>query len=173
MADTPATMARKLFTLAESDRLHKARAGVLRGVVKQAHSKAMKTATGRGLGQVLLRQSKKKVGHMLRAWSNSRNDKAGILHAAIEAYGTMASIDQGGRTKPHVIRPRLAKVLAFKQAGGFGFGGDQVFARRVNHPGAPVEQYPFMRDAQSHIQRELPPGLDEAHAKVIAALGLN
>lgn len=38
-----------------------------------------------------------------------------------------AAIDQGA--KPHVIRPRRAKLLAFH------LGGRLVFARQVNHPG--------------------------------------
>lgn len=38
-----------------------------------------------------------------------------------------------GPTRPHVIRPRSARVLAFPS--GAGGGGKIVFARRVNHPG--------------------------------------
>lgn len=37
-------------------------------------------------------------------------------------------------TRPHVIEPTKARVLAFESGGGYG-GGDMVFAMRVNHPG--------------------------------------
>lgn len=42
-------------------------------------------------------------------------------------------------TKPHVIRPKNKKMLAFK------VGGKMVFARKVNHPG--TRAYNYMRDA--------------------------
>lgn len=41
-------------------------------------------------------------------------------------------------TKPHVIRPRNAKVLAFW--GGEG-NSQQMFARQVNHPGTKPNRY--------------------------------
>ena len=46
------------------------------------------------------------------------------------AYGRIHEF--GGTTKAHVILPRNAKVLAFR------VGGQQVFARRVNHPGSRI-----------------------------------
>lgn len=42
-------------------------------------------------------------------------------------------------TKPHVIRPKTKKMLAFK------IGGKMVFARKVNHPG--TRAYNYMKDA--------------------------
>lgn len=42
-------------------------------------------------------------------------------------------------TKPHVIRPKNKKMLAFK------VGGRMVFARQVFHPG--TRAYNYMRDA--------------------------
>lgn len=47
--------------------------------------------------------------------------------ARVEGYNLAAGIERG--TRPHVIRPRRAKVLAFT------VGGRRVFARLVNHPG--------------------------------------
>lgn len=42
-------------------------------------------------------------------------------------------------TRPHVITPKSAKVLAFRA------GGTMVFASRVNHPGTKAR--PFLRNA--------------------------
>lgn len=42
-------------------------------------------------------------------------------------------------TDPHIIRPKNAKVLAFK------VNGRMVFARKVNHPGS--RPYPYMGPA--------------------------
>lgn len=36
----------------------------------------------------------------------------------------------GGKTKPHIIRPRIAKSLRFQ------LGGRTIFAKSVNHPGS-------------------------------------
>lgn len=42
-------------------------------------------------------------------------------------------------TRPHIIRPRVAKALAFT------IGGRQVFAKSVRHPGTKAR--PFLRNA--------------------------
>ncbi len=47
----------------------------------------------------------------------------------------------GGTTRPHVIRPRRAKALAFQM------GGRQVFARAVNHPGSRIPARPYLSPA--------------------------
>lgn len=46
-------------------------------------------------------------------------------------------------TKPHVIVPRNASVLAFQ------VGGTTVFARRVNHPGTKAQ--PFLTNAAREV----------------------
>jgi phage gpG-like protein len=43
-------------------------------------------------------------------------------------------------TRPHIIRPKRAKVLAFKDK-----HGRMIFARQVNHPGS--KPYPYMEPA--------------------------
>ena len=45
---------------------------------------------------------------------------------------------QGGKTKPHVIRPRLKKVLRFAN------GGTIYFAKGVNHPGSDIPARPYL-----------------------------
>lgn len=46
--------------------------------------------------------------------------------------------NQGGRTKPHVIKPRLRGVLRFAN------GGTIYFAKAVNHPGSVIPQREFL-----------------------------
>lgn len=46
-------------------------------------------------------------------------------------------------TRPHVIRPRRAKVLAFR------VGSKRVFATKVNHPGTKAR--PFLADALKQV----------------------
>ena len=44
-------------------------------------------------------------------------------------------------TRPHTIEARNAKALAFRS------GGQEVFAKRVQHPGIPEGKYSFLRPA--------------------------
>lgn len=53
-------------------------------------------------------------------------------------------------TKPHIIRPVNARVLAFP-AGGRRSGGAMVFARVVHHPGTRAQ--PFLRNALEEVRR--------------------
>jgi hypothetical protein len=65
--------------------------------------------------------------------------------------GFAALQERGGRTRPHIIRPKRAKRLAFAVAGGFGFGGDLVFAKLVHHPGATVPKHESLRPAVEKV----------------------
>jgi len=58
-------------------------------------------------------------------------------HAAYVEFGT----------KPHIIEPVNAKVLAFK------VNGKMVFTKKVNHPG--TQAIPFMRSALISKKREV------------------
>lgn len=71
----------------------------------------------------------------------------GRITGSLVAQGFAALQEGGGRTKPHIIEPKNRRMLAFGVKGGFGFGGDMVFARRVNHPGSRVARFPFMQAA--------------------------
>lgn len=67
-------------------------------------------------------------------------DRIGVKSSPSGSFGVSVVIGSNeqyaayveGGTKPHKIRPRNAKVLAFQGAGG------TVFAREVNHPGTPA-----------------------------------
>jgi len=69
----------------------------------------------------------------------------------ITLKGLAALQETGGRIKAHVIKPKRAKMLAFGVAGGFGFGGDMVFAKIVHHPGATVPKHESLRAAAAKI----------------------
>jgi len=83
----------------------------------------------------------------------------------------------GGQTRPHVIRPRAGKVLAWFAAGPGGSGrarlasglvvsGDMRFARFVNHPGSTIpprpHRAPALRAAQPVLEALVAGAADEA-----------
>ncbi len=59
-----------------------------------------------------------------------RRERSGLVLGRLTLWNTAkhGGFIEGG-TRPHVIRPRAARVLAFD------VGGRRVFAHRVNHPG--------------------------------------
>lgn len=55
----------------------------------------------------------------------------------------------GGTTRPHVIRARRAKVLAFQM------GGRQAFAPAVNHPGSRIPPRPYLSPALARMMAKM------------------
>lgn len=67
----------------------------------------------------------------------TREVVAGMSYSADIEYGTGA----------HVIEPVTAKALHFKK------GGNEIFAKKVNHPG--TRPNPVMRNAAAKVQKEI------------------
>lgn len=65
------------------------------------------------------------------------------LSAEVTANADYAAPVEYG-TRPHVIRPKNASMLAFK------IGGVTVFAKKVNHPGTAAQ--PFMTPAAEQVR---------------------
>lgn len=116
-------------------------AGVMHGAVEQNFAaggrpekwvdlhpgtKAARAKQGTWPGQILIAS-----GQLVASLQDSfDNDHARV--STNKAYAAM--INFGGQTKPHVIRPRYKRALAF--------GG--VVVRQVNHPGSKIPARPFM-----------------------------
>lgn len=64
-----------------------------------------------------------------------------------------------GGTRPHVIRPKNARVLAFS------VGGEQVFAKAVNHPGTPA--FRFLRSSLAENRQMIVKELRDAAASMV------
>ena len=62
-------------------------------------------------------------------------------------------------TKPHEIRPKTKKALAFK------VGGQTVFARVVHHPG--TKPNPFVQDSFDAWYRSVGPEIAEANVETL------
>jgi phage gpG-like protein len=79
--------------------------------------------------------SLKKSGRL----STSMRLKVGPHSATVSTDAPYAAIHQfGGKTKPHVIRPKFGKALAFT-AKKFG----KIVVKSVNHPGSNIPARPF------------------------------
>jgi phage gpG-like protein len=75
----------------------------------------------------------------------------GVVYAAIQEYG--------GRTKPHDIRPKYGKVLAFMVGGkapiGKSSSSAMVYAQVVHHPGSVMPERSYMRSSLADNRMEL------------------
>lgn len=74
------------------------------------------------------------------------------VYAAIHEFG--------GKTRPHIIRAKNARALAFqglsRASGRAGsFSGGTMFARSVHHPGSVIQARPYLRPALKHAAAKL------------------
>lgn len=71
-------------------------------------------------------------------WRSLRVTAASPTTVSVGSHLPYAAIHQlGGKTKPHVIRPKNKKALAFS------IGGKKILAASVKHPGSKVPARPF------------------------------
>lgn len=67
--------------------------------------------------------------------------------------------EHGGKTRPHIIMPRNASVLAFAGAQrSFSFMGPRagiIFAKVVHHPGSKMPERSFMRSSMAEMRQEI------------------
>ena len=73
----------------------------------------------------------------VKYYPESKQVIAGAAHSAVLEYGS----------KPHVIEPKTAKALHFKS------DGQDVFTKRVNHPG--TKPLAIMRNAALKVQKQV------------------
>jgi len=98
---------------------------------------------------------------------------SGVIEYPVVVKGLAAFQELGGKLGGHVIRPKKsgprgrAGVLAFGVKGGFGFGGDLVFARYVIHPGGMMPATPFLREAAQRRAGRLQEELTKELARVL------
>lgn len=119
----------------------------------EAHVKKNKLS-----GQVLNRKS----GRLVRSIGSRVLDSAaavfGIVFQSSDVpYGAIH--EYGGKTSPHLIVPKNAKVLAFTKA------GSKVFASKVNHPGSQFPSRSYMRSSLRDMSTEISLGMKEAIVK--------
>ncbi len=74
-----------------------------------------------------------------------------LIYAAIHEYG--------GTTRAHVIEARNAQALAFQM------GGQDVFCKRVNHPGSRMPERSFLRSALSENTGSIRAAIEQAVAE--------
>ena len=95
-----------------------------------------------GVGRRIFGGAGKKASGARLIINRARVRKVGsVFQAGLVLRGLAALQERGGRTDPHVIKPKLAKKLIFP------LGGRIVVTDQVNHPGSRVPAAPFAHRA--------------------------
>lgn len=130
------------------------------GFKLQAHIKEDKLS-----GQVLGKYLHGKATNRLRASINVASlwGDANTIGVQVGTNVEYAAIHEyGGRTAPHIIRPRNKKCLAFTM------GGKNICAAYVNHPGSQMPERSFLRSALKDMEGEIKSSIESAVRQGIA-----
>ncbi len=165
MRFSPSGLAKALRGIGKD--LDRERANALRRVVRRARGAAVTALRQRGVGRALWGHKLGKSGATL-ALKTTRVVRSGtVMSAGIQAKGLAAFVEAGGRTKQHIIRPKLAGVLKLRVGSGF------AFARWARHPGSNIPAQPYLPAAVASARLGLPAELELAHRRAIKkAIGL-
>lgn len=114
-------------------------------------TKLTRSKEGKWPGKILQRSGRLAASIVRSSTSTQAQVGTNVVYAAIHNFG--------GRTKPHVIRAKNKRALAF--------GG--IVVRQVNHPGSQIPARPFLR----LTPRDLADIVDAAHMHHLRALTRN
>lgn len=102
---------------------------------------------------------KQRSGNLIRSIQGffSQNLSTKEYNLGLRAGGEVAKYariqHEGGHTRPHIIRPRVAKALSWVK------GGKRHFSKRVNHPGSNIKAKKYLiiplRKEADKISKEL------------------
>ncbi len=99
------------------------------------------------------------TGALQRSINYQLLDEGGRIAATVGTNLVYAAIHEyGGTTRAHVIESSQAKTLAFQM------GGQNVFCKRVNHPGSRMPERSFLRAALSENAGSIRAAIEEAEA---------
>ncbi len=99
------------------------------GLIKHRHFEVFDELLARS-GDLIAKTMKQKAPVRTGFLKNSIVIRKGKSHVEVSPTASYAAYVEFG-TKPHIIEPANASVLAFE------VGGQTVFAKRVQHPGFP------------------------------------
>lgn len=106
-------------------------------------------------GQVLNRKSGRLMRSIGQKVEQAVHAVYGIVFQSSDVpYGRIHEL--GGRTSAHLIVPKKASVLAFN------WKGENVFFRRVNHPGSVFPERSYMRSGLKDMSVEISNGIKMA-----------
>lgn len=112
---------------------------------------AIRRATYRVAGSAMQRAPTGVDSHLRKSIVPKAQGLTGEVSVNVEYAG---AVEFG--SKPHVIKPKRKKALAFKPGAGFRFWDevDRIIVRKVNHPGTKAQ--PYLRPAVSEVGEWLP-----------------
>lgn len=105
------------------------------------------------------------IVHAGRSARVSESQGGFLVQMVLEGFAAL--IEKGGRTAPHLIRPKRSSLLRFEGKTG------TVFARAVRHPGGPVHKNPIGEKSIQRAFRTFPNELDRSFDQSVREAGLS
>lgn len=119
------------------------------------HPRKLTSRSGKLKASIRPIEPKKKGGVFI---SGLKAGGPGVPYAAIHEYG--------GRTRPHKIVPRNARVLSWRSK-----SGARRYARHVNHPGSSIPARPYLLPAMEknlkQLEKQLAVAVEVAFAQAL------
>jgi len=107
---------------------------------------------------------KTQTGTLQRSIDYQLQDEGGRIAATVGTNLVYAAIHEyGGTTRAHVIEARRGKTLAFQM------GGQDVFFKRVNHPGSHMPERSFLRSSLEENAGSIKAAIEQAVAEGVKA----
>lgn len=130
-----------------------------------ARGSAMKTISSSGWGKAFYAKAGGRYGakgpatlaRLVRVRSAKWDESTQQYKGTVMATGLPGWLELGGHTSPHIIRPKLKRLLVFQ-----GKDGSQFRAFTVHHPGAQVPGTHAIETAVSKYQQQLAPQMNTA-----------
>jgi HK97 gp10 family phage protein len=107
---------------------------------------------------------KTQTGTLQRSINYQLQDEGDRIAATVGTNVVYAGIHEyGGTTRAHVIEARQGKALAFQM------GGQDVFFKRVNHPGSHMPERSFLRSSLEENAGSIKAAIEQAVAEGVKA----
>jgi len=115
-----------------------------------------KIVTEKLSGQVLHKRTGALASSIDHKWISESKNNLIIAVGSLKSVPYAAIHEFGGTTRPHIIEPVKAEVLAFVA------GGKQRFAKIVHHPGSKIPERSYIRSSLEEMKDEIVEGIKEA-----------
>lgn len=156
MAITPKQAQQQLVRMGDPKAIRRALTNAFRRGGNKVRVDAIRRFRSRGVGRRIFGGRKFKQKDALISLGRVRG-RGESVEMDLTAKGFAAIQEQGGTTKPHVIKPKNAPLLVFRVPGGF------VMTKLVNHPGA---RHPRMPSVEPALEKGAPGITEEIRAAV-------
>jgi hypothetical protein len=139
--------------------INKEQVKAVRRVLGRTRTKAINSFREHGIGNAIFGHDAKGARDLIKV-QKVRFLGPDTVNTGLVAIGLAAFQETGGKTKPHTIKPKTAKRIAF-----IGRSGQLLTPKTVKHPGSRIARFPFLEQAVTANLPTILSEMDEALQK--------